>query len=145
VESKSFKRYTLPLRLIDSWTSCIVNISIKERPVKIDIHHDVNEGSFGISCLCPFGDFTDGDIILWEVNLRIELRSGDLLFFPIGAIHHSNQKITIGVRYSLVIFTLMNIFHYWQRKYVYHDTRLSDLKLRKENYRKLKDEMEKMK
>jgi ribosomal protein L16 Arg81 hydroxylase len=102
----------------------------------------VGEGPFGVNCLYAFGDFTDGDVLLWEAGLRIELRPGDLLFFPDGILHHSNDPVT-GVRHSLVAFTPMNVFHYWHWKYNYEDPRFTDLKKRRDEYERIKKIVEK--
>jgi hypothetical protein len=145
-EARMFKKFPLPnfpQRLAGSWTGCAVNIGTEDDPIKTEIHRDVNEGLFGVSCLCPFGNFTGGDVMLWEACLRIELRAGDLLFFFNGILHHSNQDVT-GQRHSLVAFTSMNVFHYWQREYKFEDPRLSDLKIRRQHYQKIKEANGKM-
>jgi hypothetical protein len=146
-EARIFKKYPLPnnrTRLAGAWTGCAVNIGTHDRPVQTEIHRDVNEGPFGISCLCPFGDVTGGDVILWEACLQIQLRAGDLLFFSDGILHHSNQAVE-GQRHSLVTFTPINVFDYWKRKYNYQDPRITSLKIRKQKYRQIKEDMGKMK
>jgi hypothetical protein len=143
-EARIFMKFPLPndpSRLAGAWTGCVINIGTKHCPIKTKIHRDVDEGPYGVSCLYPFGDITDGDVILWEMGLRIELRPGDLLFFSDGILHHSNKPVT-GKRHSLIAFTPLNVFHYWHRKYKYEDPRLTDLKIRREEYQRTKKTIE---
>jgi hypothetical protein len=58
-------------------------------------------------------------------------------------VHHSNESVT-GQRHSLVAFTPLNIFHYWQREYKYEDPRLDELKERREEYQRIKEAAEKI-
>ena len=47
-----------------AFMGCVVNIGRVETPVQIEPHRDVKESVFGVSCLCPFGDYTQGGFIL---------------------------------------------------------------------------------
>ncbi len=92
-----------------AFMGCVVNMSVGDTPVEKKRRRDVKERAFGVSCLCPFGNYTGGALILWELKVVIELAPGDLLFFPDSLIHHSNETV-IGDRHSVVAFTKQNMF-----------------------------------
>jgi hypothetical protein len=122
----AYKEFTsIPLeshlrRMCGAWMGCVVNYQDDDGetgPVVTPPHRDVKERVFGVSCLCPFGDWEGGNLILWELKLIIELRPGDLLFFPDALIHHSNEAVAVGgQRNSVVAFTQQNMFDYWKRQ-----------------------------
>ena len=90
--SRAYQKYPIPAgltRMAGAFMGCVVNIGSAETPVETEPHRDVKESVFGVSCLCPFGDYSQGGIILWELEMVIELAAGDLLFFPDSLIHHS--------------------------------------------------------
>jgi hypothetical protein len=90
------------------WMGMAINTGTLENPVKCEEHRDVKAAKYGISCLCPFGDFTGGHVILWELKTEVVLRPGDLLFLRDNLITHSNSEV-IGVRHSIVAFTWEDI------------------------------------
>ena len=90
--------------LAGKFMGCIVNIHHGESSVQTKIHRDVKERPFIPSCLCPIGDFTGGNLILWELRTVVELKAGDLFFFPDSLIHHSNEPVT-SIWHSVIIFT----------------------------------------
>jgi len=122
----TYKEFTsIPLeshlrRMCGAWMGCVVNYEDDDGetgPVVTPAHRDVKERVFGVSCLCPFGDWEGGNLILWELKLIITLRPGDLLFFPDALIHHSNEPVAPGGhRNSVVAFTQQNMFDYWKRQ-----------------------------
>jgi hypothetical protein len=120
---KEFTSIPLPShlrRMCGAWMGCVVNYEDDDGetgPVVTPAHRDVKERVFGVSCLCPFGDWEGGNLILWELKLIIVLRPGDLLFFPDALIHHSNEPVAPGgQRNSVVAFTQQNMFDYWKRQ-----------------------------
>jgi hypothetical protein len=90
-------------RMCGPWTTCAVNIAADDIPVEASLHRDVLCFLHGLSCLCPFGEFKGGGLILWELEAVIELERGDLFFFPDHLINHSNEKVD-GMRNSVVAF-----------------------------------------
>jgi predicted 2-oxoglutarate/Fe(II)-dependent dioxygenase YbiX len=115
--------------LAGAFIGCVVNIHDSKSPVETKIHRDVKERPFILSCLCLVGDFTGGNLILWELRAVVELKAGDLFFFPDSRIHHSNKAIT-GIRHSVVAFTQQNMFDYWSKVEGLKDIKMKDLKRR---------------
>ncbi len=70
---------------------------------------------YGISCLCPLGDFQGGEVVLWELKTKVVLRPGDLLFLRDNLITHSNCPVKEGVRHSIVAFTRQDMCD-WKRR-----------------------------
>ena len=105
---------------------CVVNIHHGESSVQTKIHRDVKERPFIPSCLCPIGDFTGGHLILWELRTVVELKAGDLFFFPDSLIHHSNEPV-ISIQHSVVVFTQQNMFDYWRKVEGFNDVKMRDL------------------
>jgi hypothetical protein len=64
---KRFVQCKLPStiqRLAGAWMGAVVNIGTDQNPVETEPHCDVKETVTGVSCLCPFGEYTGGAIIL---------------------------------------------------------------------------------
>lgn len=151
---KEFTAIPLPghlRRMCGAWMGCVVNYQNQEEdsPVVTPPHRDVKERVFGVSCLCPFGNYEGGNLILWELKLIIELKPGDLLFFPDSLIHHSNEAVKPGgERNSVVAFTQQNMFDYWKRQdgqdKIERDT-LNDKKIRRLRKRQSKIKKKKKK
>ena len=96
------------------WMGMAINTGILENPVQCKAHRDVKVAEYGISCLCPRGDFEGGEVILWELETVVCLRPGDLLFMRDNLITHSNKDVE-GVRHSIVAFTRQDMFN-WKRR-----------------------------
>lgn len=102
-------------RLCGAWCGCIVNrMGLNAGPTTI--HRDVKEPKYGYSGLICTGDFTGGGLILYDLEIILELRPGDMLIFVDSVIHHSNEPVQ-GRRNSVVCFTQRNMYDYWQRTY----------------------------
>ena len=115
---KQFLRYPLPKdlrRFYTAWAGCVVNLGDKD-PVQTKPHRDVKESIFGFSCVVPAGNYTGGALILYDLEMVLELAPGDVFMFLDSLIHHANEDIS-GERSSIVTFTQENMFHYWKRKY----------------------------
>jgi len=73
-------------------------------------HRDYEGAKNGFSCLVPYGDWKGGDVLLWEVCKRIELREGEALFFRGSAIQNDNWNIEEGgVRNCIDLFIHENV------------------------------------
>lgn len=121
---KQFLRYPLPKglkRFCTAWAGCVVNLGDKD-PVQTKPHRDVKESIFGFSCVVPAGNYTGGALILYDLEMVIELNPGDVFMFPDSLIHHANEDIT-GERSSIVAFTQENLFDYWKRKYLFSNNK----------------------
>jgi hypothetical protein len=115
---KEFQRYPLAkgqTRPCGAWASCVVNNG-GNNPNQTNIHRDVRESQYGYSCVVSCGDFTGGDIHLYDLGKTIEMVPGDYLLFVDSIIHHSNEPAE-GTRKSVVTFTQENVFDYWRRRY----------------------------
>ena len=115
---RRFLRYPLPNKLkrfCTAFAGCVVNLGDKD-PVQTKPHRDVKESIYGFSCVVPAGDYTGGGVILYDLKLVVDLRPGEVLFFPDSLIHHANEEV-VGDRSSIVAFTQENLFHYWKRKF----------------------------
>src|SRR6266496_2156931 len=122
-------------RLCGPWMGCAVNVAVDDKPVETSPHRDVLGFLHGISCLCPFGKFTGGAVILWELQVIVELNRGDLLYFMDHLINHSNEK-AYGVRHSVVAFTENRGWTWLQRVYGFVDARINPLRMAQKRYRK---------
>ena len=116
------------------WIICAVNIAVDGIPVETLPHRDVQGFLYGLSCLCPFGEFRDRGLILWELEAVIELERGDLFFFPDHLINHSNEKV-YGIRNSIVAFMEDRTWLWMQRKYGFTDWRVAPLRKAQKTYR----------
>jgi hypothetical protein len=114
---QEFQRHALPpdaQRACGAWASCVVNNGGEDAD-QGNLHRDVRESPFGFSCAIACGDFEEGDLVLYELCLKIEMRSGDMVLFPDSLIHHTNEKVK-GFRKSVVAFMQANMFDYWKRR-----------------------------
>jgi hypothetical protein len=115
---KDFQLYPLPdtaQRACQAWAACVINNG-GNNPNQTHIHRDVKESQFGYSCVVSCGDYTGGDITLYELSCKLEMVPGDILLFPDSLIHHNNEKAE-GTRKSVVTFTQENVNDYWAREY----------------------------
>ena len=121
--SRAYQKYPILAELTQiasTFMGCVINIRTIETPVKTEPHHNVKESVFSISYLCLFGNYLQGSIILWELEMFIELTARDLLFNADFLIHHSNEFAS-DKHYSIEAFTQQNVFDYWKRKYRFKD------------------------
>ena len=115
---KQFQMYSLPKgleRLCGAWLGCVVNKGGND-PNQTNIHRDASEALYGYSCLISCGDYSGGELILYDLEIILELKAGDMILFPDAVIHHSN-KAAEGNRCSVVAFTQENVYNYWNREY----------------------------
>ena len=115
---KQFQLYPLPnelKRLCGAWLGCVVNKGGND-PNQTNIHRDASEALYGYSCLVSCGDYTGGELILYDLEIILELNAGDMILFPDAVIHHNNNAAE-GNRCSVVAFTQENVYNYWNREY----------------------------
>jgi len=102
-------------RLCHAWCGCVVNrLGVDAKPT--EIHRDVKEPKYGYSGLICTGEFTGGGLILYDLEIILELKPGDMLVFADSVIHHSNEQVQ-GRRNSVVCFTQKNMYDYWHRTF----------------------------
>jgi len=115
---KKFQTYSLPdgvRRLCGAWMGCAINKG-GNKPNQTNKHRDASEAQYGYSGLISCGNYRGGGLILWDLEIVLELEPGDIVIFPDALITHSNEKAK-GSRSSMVCFTQENVYSYWNRKY----------------------------
>src|SRR5271169_1982998 len=115
---KQFQTYPLPdgvKRLCGAWLGCAINKG-GNNPNQTNRHRDASEAQYGYSGLISCGDYQRGGLILWELEIVLEMEPGDVVIFPDAVITHSNEQAK-GTRSSVVCFTQENVYSYWNRKY----------------------------
>ena len=103
---RELRRARLPKgirRLASVWTGFAVNNGSDEAPVQTEPHRDHKSVFYEKSCLYPFGNFTGGGLILWDLRVVLELKAGDLFLFEDHLLTHSNEAVQ-GEQPSLVAF-----------------------------------------
>ena len=128
---KQFQTYPLPEgvnRLCGAWLGCAINKG-GNNPNQTNRHRDASEAQYGYSGLISCGDYQQGGLILWELEIILEIEPGDVVIFPDAVITHSNEKAK-GTRSSVVCFTQENVYSYWNRRY--------NMKLRRKERKKMK-------
>ncbi|CUS14616.1 unnamed protein product [Tuber aestivum] len=69
-------------------------------------HQDRMNDKRLFNCVVPFGDgFRDGELVLWQMKMRIGLEIGDGFFFHGSLVAHEVMEVTAGVRNSIDLFT----------------------------------------
>ena len=65
------------------------------------IHQDL--GDHGYNCVVPWGEYKGGELILWQLEMAVELWPGDAFFFIGSLIAHNIQGVK-GVQHSIDLF-----------------------------------------
>ena len=115
---RQFQTYPLPdgvKRLCGAWMGCAINKG-GNNPNQTNRHRDASEAQYGYSGLISCGDYRRGGLILWELEIVLEMDPGDVVIFPDAVITHSNEEAE-GTRSSVVCFTQENVYSYWNRRY----------------------------
>lgn len=69
-------------------------------------HQDWSDDKRLFNCVAPFGDgFRGGELVLWQMKMRIGLEIGDGFFFFGSLVAHEVMDVTEGVRNSIDLFT----------------------------------------
>ena len=79
------------------FTNLIVNLG-----AETSAHIDPQDN--GLCVVLPFGNWTGGELCLYEPGLVLELRPGDVVMFPSNHVTHFNLRME-GYRGSLVLST----------------------------------------
>lgn len=130
-------RYVLPKglrRLAKPWMGCSLNLGTVS-PVRTKPHKDVKCAMDGRSCLCCFGDFHGGHIVLWEIKAILELRPGDVLLFADHLLTHSNT----GIRHSMVAFTHQGVIEWFTKQFGFVTAKSLEIKKTRKIYQKVKE------
>jgi len=69
-------------------------------------HQDWSNDKRLFNCIAPFGEgFQGGELVLWQMKMRIGLEIGDGFFFYGSLVAHEVMDVTAGVRNSIDLFT----------------------------------------
>ena len=97
-----------------AWLGVAINLG-QDDLIGVNTHTDWNDKKYGFNCVLPFGDYTGAAIILWQLEVILELLPGDVLFFMGGIIAHNTEKVASGVRNSIDLFSHEKVFN-WVKK-----------------------------
>ena len=62
--------------------------------------------------MVPYGDWSGGDLLLWDLKMRIELREGDAFIFRGSLLTYNAYSIVPGgVRNGVDLFTHQNLLN----------------------------------
>src|SRR5205814_720604 len=81
-----------------------INQGCKDEPVKTNPHKDSTDAFYQNSHLYVCGKFNSGNVIFWELECFLEMKSSDALFILAHLITHSNTPVIAGIRHSLVAY-----------------------------------------
>lgn len=74
-------------------------------------HQDWMDVPNSYNCVAPYGDgFTGGDLVLWQLKMRVELSIGEGFMFMGALIAHKVTEITSGLRNSIDLFCHKSTF-----------------------------------
>jgi hypothetical protein len=127
---RELRRARLPKgmkRLADLWTGFAMNAGSEEIPVQTEPHRDYKSVFYGKSCLYPFGNFTGGGLILWDLRAVLELKAGDLFLFEDHLLTHSNEPVQ-GERHSVVAFMHQRVLDWHYKRFEKRDKKKEKVK-----------------
>jgi len=103
LEPKMYKRFVsirefLPrdvTPMCGAWYACAINQNMTEdgRP-----HIDSSDYYCGLNVVTGWGEFTSAKIVLWQLDVKVELKSGDAMLFLGRLIGHNAVDIEGGPR-----------------------------------------------
>jgi hypothetical protein len=67
-------------------------------------HIDHQDDKRGYNCVLPFGTYTGGDLVLWDIGVKYELQPGDAVMFYSGVMAHNASEVTSGSRNVVDMF-----------------------------------------
>jgi hypothetical protein len=102
--------------LAKPFTAMTINCGSADSPVVSKPHRDVQDAFFQNCCLCPFGYFGGGAVIMWELKIIVHLRAMSFFFFPAHLITHSNMPVDEGERHSMVGYMREEMAKYYSRQ-----------------------------
>lgn len=98
------------------WHECAINAGLDDA-IGSSTHQDVKDYNCGFNCVFAYGQFTGGDLVLWQLQLILELRPREVLMFFGSIIAHNVTGITSGERCSVDMLCHANVFQ-WKKKVV---------------------------
>jgi len=83
-------------------------VAIKEGSSEI-LHLDFNDDKNGISWIIPIGDWEGGEFCVPQLNIKIPIRSGQVLGVMTRMLAHCSAPVTNGRRIILTLFADKNL------------------------------------
>jgi hypothetical protein len=91
-------------RLAGAWHGVVVNRQIGSNQ-ELKAHQDWKDYKKGFNAVVPWGNYEGGELTMWPLGLRWELRPGDAILFIGSVIAHGVEDVKAGVRNSLDLMT----------------------------------------
>ncbi len=76
------------------------------------LHKDIKD--YGMNCAVPWEEFTGGDVVLIELEKKVEMRVGDAFFFRGECIAYKREAVQ-GVRGLTDFFTHNNVLNWYDK------------------------------
>lgn len=73
-------------------------------------HWDDNDDPNGLCFVVALGDFEGGELCFPQLEIIVELKSGQVVAFPSKLLLHGNLAITRGIRFSIVSYVSKGFF-----------------------------------
>jgi hypothetical protein len=73
-------------------------------------HTDKNDIDWGLTALLFTGTFKGGDVSFPKLNIRIPVKTGDVLLFNSRLLYHQGDPPTSGTRRCCVLFSDHNVY-----------------------------------
>ena len=88
------------------WFALGGDASLVVRVVTVRVVTDF--GNLGYNCVVPWGRYNGGGLVLWQLEMIVELEPGDTFFLMGSLITHNVDEIQ-GIRNSIDLFCHINI------------------------------------
>jgi hypothetical protein len=109
--------------LTNTYHACAVNRGDTDAVEGTLTHIDWGDSHGGLNAVVPFAepgkDWTGGNLIMWQLEVIIEMRPGDLIFFNGGTIAHNTTPYE-GQRNSINFFTHRKVIEWVRRMKLGH-------------------------
>ena len=79
------------------------------------LHKDYADAKEAYNCIIPYGDWQGGEVILWDLKKKVELKEGQALIFQGRIIMHNAWRIE-GSRNSVDLFIHESLLKMDQKK-----------------------------
>lgn len=108
--AEEYEKVSKEHRLFDLFTFLIINWTTAPK-----IHKDVNDWHNGFCCIFPFGEYDGGQLHFPSLNMKFNLRPGDVIVFQSHLLWHGNMTYN-GNRHSCVLVTQNTVMNYSKAK-----------------------------
>lgn len=101
--------------LCNAWLGCAVKQRVDDVHGTVGTQQDYNDDPKGFKCVVAFGDYEGGDLLLWQLKLRIQLRPGDVVMFNSALLAHNSTEVK-GERGAVEFFTRKGVVTYKRKQ-----------------------------